>query len=555
MKNLKDLFFATATKNLELNFILTREKNYTYGETLQLVKKYAKDLEKYEIQNGDRVALITEKSPEQVIALLAIWSIGAIAVPINESLNVHELNFILNDCTPVITLLNHKLYDNLSIKNKVLINSLGNDHTLKEEFSNCSEDDLACLIYTSGSTGNPKGVMLSHKNFYVNGESVIIGGNFLPSDIFYSILPYWHSFALTTELISPIIVGGKIALTASAKTFAADLNYFNPTIIFVVPRVVEMFKTNILKKMQSLGEDTYNKFNNAYNLAKTLTGDTPKVSNPEVYDNLKKSLFTNIKAIFGTNFRFMISGGAPIDINLQRFFGTLDIKIMQGYGLTEATPVISVDNLETHIFGSCGNLLPWVLEGDGDFTFKDSNGNLGKNLKGELLVKGDCVMAGYWNHKDQSAKTIVDKWLYTGDVGYFENNKLYLSGRKSNMLVLAGGENVHPEFVENILKDSSLINDLLIFGDKCKNLFAIITLEEGLIDSPELHAKLKEDIKRLAKDLSLFQKPKDFIIVPQFSPETGTYTATQKIRRHQILSLYKKEINELLLAHGEIKDI
>ena len=555
MKNLKDLFFATATKNLELNFILTREKNYTYGETLQLVKKYAKGLEKYEIQNGDRVALITEKSPEQVIALLAIWSIGAIAVPINESLNVHELNFILNDCTPVITLLNHKLYDNLSIKNKVLINSLGNDHTLKEEFSNCSEDDLACLIYTSGSTGNPKGVMLSHKNFYVNGESVIIGGNFLPSDIFYSILPYWHSFALTTELISPIIVGGKIALTASAKTFAADLNYFNPTIIFVVPRVVEMFKTNILKKMQSLGEDTYNKFNNAYNLAKTLTGDTPKVSNPEVYDNLKKSLFTNIKAIFGTNFRFMISGGAPIDINLQRFFGTLDIKIMQGYGLTEATPVISVDNLETHIFGSCGNLLPWVLEGDGDFTFKDSNGNLGKNLKGELLVKGDCVMAGYWNHKDQSAKTIVDKWLYTGDVGYFENNKLYLSGRKSNMLVLAGGENVHPEFVENILKDSSLINDLLIFGDKCKNLFAIITLEEGLIDSPELHAKLKEDIKRLAKDLSLFQKPKDFIIVPQFSPETGTYTATQKIRRHQILSLYKKEINELLLAHGEIKDI
>lgn len=554
MKNLKNLFFTTAIEKHNLDFILTREKNYTYGESLLLVKKYAESLEKYNIKKGDRVAIITEKSPEQIFSLLAIWSIGAIAVPINESLSFHELDFILNDCAPVITLLNNKLYGTLSIENKVLIDTLGNIHTLKETFLEIHEDDLACLIYTSGSTGNPKGVMLSHKNFYVNGASVIITGNFLPSDIFYSILPYWHSFALTTELISPILVSGKIALTASAKTFAVDLPYFNPSIVFVVPRVVEMFKSNIIKKMQSLGEETYNKFNDAYNLAKTLTGDTPEIKNPEVYNKLKSALFNNIKGIFGTNFRFMISGGAPIDINLQRFFGTLDIKIMQGYGLTEATPVISVDSLNSHIFGSCGDLLPWILEGNGDFTFKDKNGNFGKNLKGELLVKGDCVMKGYWNHKDQSAKTIVDNWLYTGDMGYFENNKLFLNGRKSNMLVLAGGENVHPEFVENILKDSHLINDILIFGDKCKNLFAIITLEDGLEDTHELRAKLKEDIKKLTKDLSLFQKPKDFIIVPQFSPETGTYTATQKIRRHQILNLYKKEITHLLLTHGEIKE-
>lgn len=551
MRDLKTLFFNITQQKSEINFILTREKNYTYGETFNLAKKYANNLSTLGVKKGDRVALITEKRPEQIFSLLAIWNIGAIAVPINENLNKQELNFVLNDCTPILTIVSDKLFDSLEISNKILLNTLGNEHTQIEVSNFNEEDSLACLVYTSGSTGNPKGVMLSHKNFYINARSIVIGGNFLPSDIFYSILPYWHSFALTSELVSAILVGGKIAITSSNKTFASDLSFFNPSIIFVVPRVVEMFKENVLKKFQSLGEDTYKIFNDALNLAETLVGDTPYNKNPEIYEKLKINIFNKIKATFGSNLRYLISGGAPININLQRFFGALDIKIMQGYGLTEASPVISVDIIDTYLFGSCGSLLPWLFSENGDFTFVDSHGVMGKNLKGELLVKGSCVMLGYWGHKDQSAKAIINDWLYTGDIGYFKHNKLFLSGRKNNMIVLTGGENIHPEFLENILKDSVIINDLMIFGDKCKNLYAIITLNDGFENNNDIYQKLKDEIKMLTQNLTSFQKPIDFIIVPQFSPENNTYTATQKIRRYQILSLYKSEINNLLHSHGE----
>ena len=160
-------------------------------------------------------------------------------------------------------------------------------------------------------------------------------------------------------------------------------------------------------------------------------------------------------------------------------------------------------------------------------------------------------MLGYWNHKDQSAKALIDGWLYTGDMGYFEKDKLFLNGRKSNMIVLGGGENIHPEFLENILRESEFINDIMIFGDKLKNLYAVVAIDESVENNGDLHSKIKEDIKKLTKDLSTFQKPKDFILVPSFNSENGTYTATQKIKRHQVIMLYKEDINTLLKSHGE----
>ena len=550
MQNLKNCFFNIASEREKSDFILTREKNYTYGEVLKLVKTSMNNLLNLGVKKGDRVSLISEKSPEQVITLLSIWSIGAIAVPINENLNHHELEFILKDSTPTLNLLSKKYFDLIEISNKMILSDLNKDLPILY-YENISENDIACLIYTSGSTGNPKGVMLSHKNFYSNAESVVEIIPFYPSDISYSLLPYWHSFALTTELISPILVGAKIAITANQKTFAQDLSYFNPTIIFVVPRIAELFKTMVIKKMQSLGEETYKKIQDAHSLAMKITGNTPEILDIQTYNKLKESLFNRIKSTFGINFRFMVSGGAPLDINLQRFFGAMDIKIMQGYGLTEASPVISVDKIDSHIFGSCGTLISWITKNGGDFSFRDETGNISKDIKGELLVKGSSVMLGYWNHKDQSAKALIDGWLYTGDMGYFEKDKLFLNGRKSNMIVLGGGENIHPEFLENILRESEFINDIMIFGDKLKNLYAVVAIDESFENNGDLHSKIKEDIKKLTKDLSTFQKPKDFILVPSFNPENGTYTATQKIKRHQVIMLYKEDINTLLKSHGE----
>ncbi len=552
MQNLRELFLSSTSKFSESNFLLSREKNYTYSDFFYLTNQFSNYLLNNDIKQNDIVAIISEKSIFQYISLFAIWNIGAVAVPINENLNSIELDFIISDCCPKKIIVSDKFYEKLEYKNKIRINILGNEDTSIPSIKSIDKDDLACIVYTSGSTGNPKGVMLTHKNFIYNADSVVRAVPFFKNDIIYSILPYWHSFGLSTEAISPVLSGSQIAFTDNALTFAKDLTFFNPSVVLIVPRVAEMFKSNILKKFKNLGEDAYNKFNFALNESLKITHITPEIDDLEKFNGLKISIFNNIKAIFGTNFRFFISGGAPIDINLQLFFNAMDIKILQGYGLTETTPVICVDKIESHHFGSCGDIFPWLLENGGDFTFKDDFGLLSKEIEGELLIKGNCVMKGYWNHKDASAKQFFEGWLCTGDMGFYKNNKLFINGRKTNMIVLANGENLYPEYIENHLKILEDINDIMIFGDKLKNIYAIISVHEDISIDLSLHSKIKKEIQKKLENFPHYQKPKDFILVPPFSHENGTYTATQKIRRNNIVSMYKNEISTLLKSNGEI---
>lgn len=552
MQNLRELFLSSTSKFSESNFLLSREKNYTYSDFFYLTNQFSNYLLNNDIKQNDIVAIISEKSIFQYISLFAIWNIGAVAVPINENLNSMELDFIISDCCPKKIIVSDKFYEKLEYKNKIRINILGNEDTSIPYVESIDKENLACIVYTSGSTGNPKGVMLTHKNFIYNADSVVRAVPFFKNDIIYSILPYWHSFGLSTEAISPVLSGSQIAFTDNALTFAKDLTFFNPSVVLIVPRVAEMFKSNILKKFKSLGEDTYNKFNFALNESLKITHITPEIDDLEKFNGLKTSVFNNIKAIFGTNFRFFISGGAPIDINLQLFFNAMDIKILQGYGLTETTPVICVDKIESHHFGSCGDIFPWLLENGGDFTFKDDFGLLSKEIEGELLIKGNCVMKGYWNHKDASAKQFFEGWLCTGDMGFYKNNKLFINGRKTNMIVLANGENLYPEYIENHLKILEDINDIMIFGDKLKNIYAIISVHEDISIDLSLHSKIKKEIQKKLEHFPHYQKPKDFILVPPFSHENGTYTATQKIRRNNIVSMYKNEISTLLKSNGEI---
>lgn len=568
MKTLKECILK-ARKDYEKDiFVKSTLGNYTYNEIVEKVLKWAGYLMKIGIKKGDRVGIITPKSIEQLKSIYAVWMAGGIIVPVNENSREGELKFILEDATPkcilTISLLEEKI-KNIYPEARIVIlenlDELSKDSIYRDECKIDSEDTGA-LIYTSGSTGNPKGVMLTHKNLISNGESIVKIKKLTTDDCLYSILPYWHSFSLAVEVIGSISSGFSLGFTENSKSFIGNIPLFKPTIILTVPRILEVIKGSIEKQIKSVGLEAVRGYEKLLQVAPSVKGDrydfTPDEGHRQIYDILDKQLLVKIRSVFGGNFREFISGGAALDINLQRYFGYLGLPVMQGYGLSEATPVVSVDSLKDYCYGSSGNLLEWLLDQPlGDFTFLDETGNRGKGLKGELLLKGHCIMKGYWNHRDESAKVIKDGWLHTGDIGYYKDEKLYISGRKTNMIVLKGGENIHPEFIEDELKKSDLIDDVMVIGDGCKNLYACLTVPEhyDAVHESELNILLKSEVKRLTSHLVTYQKPRDILLVPRFTIEDETYTGTMKIRRHMVNKREGEKIDKFLEGVGEKKKI
>lgn len=532
----------------------------TYGDFGREVVSWQKHLLELGIKRGDRVGIISEKSPEQLKAFYAIWSLGGVAVPVNESLGREETAFIIGDSSPTLILTSRKFRSKVAeIFSQVLtFDEVGGES--KDEDLHVEEvfpDDLAALIYTSGSTGNPKGVMLTHRNLAVNGKCAIDFVGINRKDSFYSLLPFWHAFALTVEVVIPMETGASVCFAGGQRDFVKNIPSFEPSIILVVPRILEIMKGGITKKVSGAGSRARSLFEGAHRVASSVEDSIKPIRIP-IGKLLQKTIFGRVRETFGGNFRFFISGGAPLDRELQAFFNNMGMPVLQGYGLSESSPIISVDHPDRITPGSVGPMLDWMTpQGGGDFTFLSDGGDMSKEVEGELLVKGDCVMAGYWNFQDGTAKEIVDGWLHTGDVGYLdEDGKLHIKGRRSNMIVLAGGEKVHPEHIEDILKKSHYIDDVMIMGEKCKNLYACVTVPEEYTD--HCPATLKEDIWREIKEHTLhlapYQKPKDFIILPGFTPENGTYTGTMKIRRHTIKELHRKEIRSLLKSVGEERE-
>ncbi|UUV18586.1 AMP-binding protein [Fusobacteria bacterium ZRK30] len=564
MKTLKECILTAKEKYREDIFIKSALKNYTYDEIIKEVLKWSGYLMERGIKKGDRVGIITPKSIGQLKSLYAVWMAEGIIVPINENSREAELKFILEDSTPKVILTISSLED--KIKNLypeaeiILLENLGelSENSSYEDKNNTDSEDIGALIYTSGSTGNPKGVMLTHKNLISNGKSIVKVKELTTDDCLYSILPYWHSFSLAVEVIGSISSGLSLGFTENPRNFVGNIPLFKPTIILAVPRILEMIKGSIEKQMKSAGLEAEEGYKKLLQVAPFVKGDrydfTPNEEYRQTYDILDKRLLVKLRSVFGGKFREFISGGAALDINLQRYFGYLGLPVMQGYGLSETSPVVSVDSLENYSYGSSGDLLEWLLEEPfGNFTFLDETGNRGKDLKGELLLKGSCVMKGYWNHRDESAKVIKDGWLHTGDIGYYKDEKLYISGRKTNMIVLKGGENIHPEFIENELKKSDIIDDVMVIGDGCKNLYACLTVPENYdeVHESELNILLKSEVKRLTSHLVSHQKPRDILLIPRFTIEDETYTGTMKVRRHMVNKRENEKINNFLEEVGE----
>ncbi|MFA6928817.1 MAG: AMP-binding protein [Lentisphaeria bacterium] len=541
---------------------------YSYSEINVRVNSWIKFFQQKNVKVGERIVAIAPKSPLHYVFFYTCWKLGLIAVPVCESLGDLEMSFIIRDCDPSFILCDSSIISKVQNNagdipvinwQTIPIDPAAHAKTLPTE--DTPIDSIATLIYTSGSTGMPKGVMLTHQNLWMNSWSALQCFHIKHKDCLMSLLPYWHAYALTTEVICSIMGGCSCAIPRDIRDFKRNIKNYKPTIVIVVPRVVDGLKAAIDKsiaettprKKQLIEKAIYNA-SRICNAGPKLDGGILRMFTHHLfYDPL---VFRKFRQAFGGKIRFVVSGGAPLDLELQIFFKFMGMPIFQGYGLTEAAPVVSSNLEEKHRLGSCGPVMSWLQpEHDGDYTFKDEDGNLDKSNHGQLLVKGQCVMKGYWRHTDASAKTMEDGWLNTGDVGYCDRDGfIFIQGRKGNMIVMISGEKVHPEFVEDAVKASPMISEAMVIGEKCKNLYVCANVPQEFQDkhSPEeLHNLIKQEVLRTTGHMALYQKPKDVIILPDFNIEDGTLTVSLKIRRFKIRELYKKKIEEFLEKSGE----
>ena len=508
-------------------------------EVAAQANKIANFLKEQGVQPGDRVAIIAEKCPETVFSFFGIWLVGGIAVPICETLKDRELTYILEDSGSKVVLCAPAWRDARSATvahdasishntNQLLTTWTSWSSSLHQETllnhqppPPLDPDTIAFLIYTSGSTGTPRGVMLTHRNIAINARTSAKYVGMNSSDAVMSFLPYWHSFALTGELFTMLHVGGKIFIPKNKTTFLKDVALCGPTIILSIPRLADVLKKGIEKNLP-----------------------------PKPWP-AKELIASKVRSNFGGQLKYFVGGGAPLDASLQQFFWDIGIPMYQGYGLTETSPVISINAPHDWKMATSGKITPWLTnEMGGDYCFEDSHGHRGKGLRGELLVKGSCVMNGYWNMDNQAGGYFTDGWFRTGDVGYLdEDGYLILSGRCKSLICLEGGEKFYPEFVEERLKSSPYIEQAMVVGEGRKRCGVLINVrEEAAKTTPaaELNKAIANEIRELTRGLETYQIPVNHLILPTFTVEEDLVTNTQKIRRHKILERYKEEITGLL---------
>ncbi len=554
---------ATALMTIDKDNVLKT----SYRQLFADVMAWAAFLKEKGIVSGDRVVFISTKGVSHSRFFFACWHIGAIAVPVCETLGDSEMSFIIKDCEAKIVIADKPFVKKATV-NAGGIPVIGLDElpfnvpleTPKAELAECELDSIAVLIYTSGSTGMPKGVMLSHKNLYTNAFWALNSYRLSTNDRLISILPYWHTYALVCEILCVPMVGATCCVPHDLRDFKKNLGVYQPTIMIAVPRIIETVKAGIDKQIASLPPNKKAFVERAIHNASRIFTAGPELNGGMLrmlthYTWYSPLVFSKFRQAFGGKMRFVVVGGAPMDLEMQIFFKFIGIPVLVGYGLTETSPVVCNNLVERHKLGSCGPVSPWLLpENGGDFTFKDEEGKMGKDVHGQLLVKGDCVMKGYWHHTDASAKSFEDGWLNTGDVGFYKDGFIFIQGRKGNMIVLIGGEKLHPEHIEDAVKNSPYIAEAMVIGEKCKSVYVLVNVAEDKckgMSQEEITAKIKEEVHEYTQHLAAYQKPRDVLILPTFNQEDGTMTATLKIRRFKIRELYKEQIESFLIANGE----
>ncbi len=548
-KTLFDIFNFHVDNSPNKNIFFSKNKNdwhsQSFLKTYENIEKIKYFFLKNNLKKGDRVFLLSSNRIEWVEFDLAIMSLGGVTVPSFVTNNVADNHFIIKDCEPKFIILeNESVFEkNKSFLNnikknillieqsdsfinykKILLNSKKQTKKINRYFS------ISSIIYTSGTTGNPKGVILSHKSIIHNllGALDIMDEFHLKNEKFLSFLPLSHSYERMAGLYFPILVSAQVYFCSSIDKLFNEIKEVKPTIVSAVPRLYE----NIYKRIKAQIHTS----NSLVSFFLKKVFDYTKLDKTQVnfLDVLFVKIFINLifkkklKNNFGGKIKIFISGGAALNPEIGSFFNKIGLPLLQGYGQTEASPLISCNKKLTNNPTTVGPPVRGVL-------VKISKNN-------EILVKGKNLMLGYWNNPSLTKKTIINGWLHTGDLGFIDElGRIIITGRKKDLIVTSGGDNISAQRIEGYLTSYNEISQAIVFGDSKPFLISLIKMNDNFTE-----VDLKKIINNLNQKLNSIEKIRKYIILDEeLTYEKGFMTQTMKIKRKKVFEYYKNQINAL----------
>jgi long-chain acyl-CoA synthetase len=566
-------------------------KGITYSEFKEETELFAFGLKSLGVNREDKIAIIAENRPEWVYSDMAILSLGAVDVPLYPSLTSDSIEYILNNSEAKGIILSNKFQLNkvLKIRNNckhlqfiIIFNENDFDadvkdlltfnrvqgmgkllqtespSMLKSSIDLVKENDVCTIIYTSGTTGEPKGVVLSHKNILSNVNSALEAFPITQEDTFLSFLPLCHIFERMTGYYTAFSAGCIICYAESIESVASNLVEISPTIMTTVPRLFERIYSKIMKNVESQPASKQKIFYWAIEVGKKYK-EKKKTGGASVALSVKHSLaeklvFSKLKEKTGGKLRFFVSGGAALPRELGEFFEAIGILIIEGYGLTESSPVIAANRIDDYKFGTVGKPFPGVEV------------KIAKD--GEILAKGPNIMHGYFKKKKDTEESIVDGWLHTGDIGVFDaDGFLMITDRKKHLFKTSAGKYIAPTPIENTFLASKYIDQFVLIGDRRMFLSALIVPdfeaikeyadshkipyvnEQELVKNETIYKLLETDIGQLQKKLANYERVRKFVLLERpFTIEGGEITPSLKVRRKIIEEKYNNIIEQMYVS-------
>ncbi len=552
INSLVELYFKKAQevdgKKPFLKWLKQNKPTYTWEEVTSNILKLTSKIKSF-INEGDRCLILSENRPYWLMADIAIMNAGGISVPIFTTYSSNDYEYILNDCKPSIIIVSNqnqfskiKKFINSDIKKIISFEKIDTDSLLIKEIIDGETDEKiinknlkrnmpACIIYTSGTSGNPKGVVLSHGGILSNCEGAVELLETLTkkkNPIFLTWLPLSHSYEHTVQFIQ-IIVCAKVFYAESLEKLISNMDIAKPTIMTAVPRFYQNLYTKInINFEKQNGIKKYLIFKTLFLGKKVLKKEKLNFVEKILNFLCEKLVRKKIRKQFGGNLQAFVSGGGALDQNIGEFLNSVGLPTLQGYGLTEASPVVSC------------NLPDLVKVETVGPPFRTNKVKIAED--GEILIKGENVMLGYWNLKEETEKVIKNGWLHTGDIGEIDNNNyLKVTDRKKDIIVNLGGDNISPSKIENILCLNENIKQSFLYGDKKNYLVALIVSEKDI-----KYEQIKLIIENINKSLTLIEKIKKFVLIhEEFTIENKMLTPTLKLKRKEIIKNYKQQLENL----------
>lgn len=577
IQTLNDIFFTIADRDDRV-IMMHRQAiqwvSISASEFYRQVLGVARTLQGWGIKKGERVAILSENRPEWAVADFASLLLGAVTVPIYATLTGEQAAHILRDSGARVTFVSSEkqfskiqsILDQTQVEKVVVMDAVqtahafhmqrmmhdgpeGRDPILEQQARTVQANDLATIIYTSGTTGVPKGAMLTHGNLASNISYSLSDFSVGDGHISISFLPLAHVTARHVDF-AMLYRGVTLAYVSFQEQLLQALTEVRPTIFVGVPRMYEKIHVNVDQKARGLKRAIYNW---ALSVGKThrgeiVAGKRPTALSWKLADRL---LYSKIRAGIGGRAELFISGGAPLGRETAEWYADIGIRIHEGYGLTETSPVIAVNNPKAHKLGTVGKPLPNV------------EARIAED--GELLVRGPSVFKGYWNKPEETKNAFVDGWFKTGDIGNVDaDGFLSITDRKKDLIKTSGGKFIAPQPLESSLKHNALVAEAVVLGDKHKFPAVLIApyfplLEdwarankiafnsrEKLIANERVRALYEGIVAELNRNLARYEQLKRVVLVAEeFSAETGTLTTSMKLRRHAVVERYKQQIEEM----------